>query len=147
MSVFPDGRSETFSYQKCLDQWMATKTQKTPRSTSNGEVCRVFRNEILDQMRDVRFKARLGGQGNEFHVGHDWQKGNAFIKILKDFCAKRKIDICSIRICWRKQKAYHQYNSPYLVDIDLAKEWKCWHLMRSKGMRMEPAYQNMTSPQ
>lgn len=149
VAIFPDGRHATFSYHKCLDRWMANKNQRPPCSRCKEEVYKAFRNEILSQMRDIRFAAGFGGQGADFHVGHDWQSGNSFIRILKEFLSERNMenDILSIKIHSRRQNEHQQYNSPYLTDDELAREWKSWHYTRSRGMRMETAHDNLRAPQ
>ena len=68
---------------------------------------------MFDQTRDVRNRTGLYGRGAEYHVGHDWENGNAFKYILDDFVSMKSLDLESLRIEKRNRL---DYKVPYLAD-------------------------------
>lgn len=145
-AVFEEGevQDKTFSYHTCLDGWMVKVKGKRPNVDrfKKKDVVKAFRNEVMDQMRDVRFESGLGGKGREWHVGHDWENGDAHAHILRDFVQVYSVDWKAVEVGLKAQRMHHDYKSAYLVDKDLAIKWRAYHRQRAAGMRMERAEHN-----
>ena len=142
-AVFEDGESDTFSYKTCVDGWMTEVKGAPVKDYHNADVTLAFRNEVLEQTRAVRNRSALP-RGHELHVGHDWENGNAFKDILKDFVANKSLDLKTIGVEKREMPGV-DYKVIYLADAKLADSWREYHKSRAEGMRMERAEDNLKS--
>jgi hypothetical protein len=142
-AVFDGGESVTFSYNTCLDGWMTAVKGAPVKDYRKADVTEAFRNEVAEQTRDVRYSSGLP-RGADYHVGHDWENGNAFKNILKDFVAEKSLDLESIAIDKRDMPDI-DYKVPHIADAELAHSWREYHRSRAGGMRMERAEDNLKS--
>jgi hypothetical protein len=71
-------------------------------------------------MHPVRADNDLIGHGDDWHVGHDWENGDAFKDILQDFITVNDIDFKQLALEWKQVACKHK--SPFLTYSGLEKK-------------------------
>ena len=92
IAVFDSEEVDTFSYHARIADWMVQTKEATPRSYHKQNLINAFRLAIRPKIHRVRVEKDLVRQGEDLHVGHDWENGDAFENILQDLINVNDID-------------------------------------------------------
>ena len=137
VAVLSNGSEMSFSKKhlknnnKCVDTTLLHK----------GYVQEAFRNEVLDQTRDMRISEGYGGRGADMHVSHIGQ--TEFKALWSNFLNNKNLCMDKVQVKKKKQRSHHLYECWYFTDRDLARDWKDFHKEHAM-MTMQTSGENLT---
>ena len=132
--VFTNGTGDTVSWNTMAKARCKGK-QEVKAACHRQNVVSAFRREVKYQADEFRAWSGVSDSVN-FHVGHDYVKGDRFVEILKKFVDETNIQPSRLKIT-RIGPGTHR-----LADHSIAKAWKAYH-KKHAILRMEPAEENL----
>ena len=134
---FENGGWDTIAWRKCASRKAGGK-----RPSHRDTCMEAMRNEVKGQTMAFRRDMGYEGLGRDFHVGHDHDKGESFVRLAERFVAER----CGGK--WeglgvvKASERTSQGNLPWILEGKKGEEWREFH--RSEAiLRMERAEDNL----